>query len=105
MGTGQGGGTGGSGTCKVCCHSGAVSTGRGTGIFEDAAVTEKQQALRGEVAELARTERTLDQVLQDCALQFHQLTDDEANQRYPCWGRWGGRTGCWGQGTGSWGPL
>ncbi|XP_074418976.1 transcription factor E2F2 [Larus michahellis] len=53
----------------------------GTGIFEDAAVTEKQQALRGEVAELARTERTLDQVLQDCALQFHQLTDDEANQR------------------------
>ncbi|NWT47669.1 E2F2 factor, partial [Chroicocephalus maculipennis] len=40
----------------------------GTGIFEDAAVTEKEQALRGEVAELARMEGTLDQVLQDCAL-------------------------------------
>ncbi|NWX68030.1 E2F2 factor, partial [Alca torda] len=65
----------------------------GTGIFEDAAVTAKEQALRGELAELARMERTLDQVLQDCALQLRQLTDDEANQRYPCWGRWGGRTG------------
>ncbi|XP_075578093.1 LOW QUALITY PROTEIN: transcription factor E2F2-like [Pelecanus crispus] len=53
----------------------------GTGIFEDAAVTAKQQALRGEMAELARTERTLDQVLQDCALQLQQLADDEANQR------------------------
>ncbi|NXS43933.1 E2F2 factor, partial [Balaeniceps rex] len=65
----------------------------GTGIFEDAAVTAKQQALRGELAELARTERTLDQLLQDCALQLRQLADDEANQRYPCWGRWRGRTG------------
>ncbi|KAF1429021.1 Transcription factor E2F2, partial [Spheniscus humboldti] len=65
----------------------------GTGIFEDAAVTAKQQALRGELAELARTERTLDQLLQDCALQLRQLADDEANQRYPCWGRWGGRAG------------
>ncbi|NXT39967.1 E2F2 factor, partial [Pelecanoides urinatrix] len=65
----------------------------GTGIFEDAAVTAKQQALRGELAELVRTERTLDQLLQDCALQLRQLADDEANQRYPCWGRWGGRTG------------
>ncbi|NXQ94263.1 E2F2 factor, partial [Sagittarius serpentarius] len=65
----------------------------GTGIFEDAAVTAKQQALRGELAELARTEKTLDQLLQDCALQLRQLADDEANQRYPCWGRWGGRTG------------
>ncbi|NWZ51345.1 E2F2 factor, partial [Haliaeetus albicilla] len=37
----------------------------GTGIFEDAAVTAKQQALRGQLAELARTERTLDQLLQD----------------------------------------
>ncbi|NXS63962.1 E2F2 factor, partial [Brachypteracias leptosomus] len=37
----------------------------GTGIFEDTAVTAKQQTLRGEVAELARTERTLDQLLQD----------------------------------------
>ncbi|XP_029895489.1 LOW QUALITY PROTEIN: transcription factor E2F2 [Aquila chrysaetos chrysaetos] len=53
----------------------------GTGIFEDAAVTAKQQALRGELAELARTERTLDQLLQDCALQLQQLADDEANQR------------------------
>ncbi|KAM9213381.1 transcription factor E2F2 [Leptosomus discolor] len=53
----------------------------GTGIFEDAAVTAKQQALRGELAELARTERTLDQLLQDCALQLRQLADDEANQR------------------------
>ncbi|NXF59629.1 E2F2 factor, partial [Ciccaba nigrolineata] len=54
----------------------------GTGIFEDVAVTVKQQALRGELAELARTERTLDQLLQDCALQLRQLADDEANQRY-----------------------
>ncbi|XP_072741033.1 transcription factor E2F2 [Ciconia boyciana] len=53
----------------------------GTGIFEDAAVTAKQQALRGELAELARTERTLDQLLQDCALQLRQLAEDEANQR------------------------
>ncbi|NXG68411.1 E2F2 factor, partial [Baryphthengus martii] len=59
----------------------------GTGIFEDTAVTVKQQALRGELAELARTERTLDQLLQDCALQIRQLADDEANQRYPCWGK------------------
>ncbi|NWX46216.1 E2F2 factor, partial [Steatornis caripensis] len=58
----------------------------GTGIFEDVTVTAKQQALRGELAELARTERTLDQLLQDCALQLRQLADDEANQRYPCWG-------------------
>ncbi|NXU22473.1 E2F2 factor, partial [Thalassarche chlororhynchos] len=65
----------------------------GTGIFEDTAVTVKQQTLRGELAELARTERMLDQLLQDCALQLRQLADDEANQRYPCWGRWGGRTG------------
>ncbi|KAM9255943.1 LOW QUALITY PROTEIN: transcription factor E2F2 [Cariama cristata] len=53
----------------------------GTGIFEDAAVTAKQQVLRGELAELARTERTLDQILQDCALQLRQLADDQANQR------------------------
>ncbi|XP_075629935.1 transcription factor E2F2 [Balearica regulorum gibbericeps] len=53
----------------------------GTGIFEDVAVTAKQQALRGELAELARTERTLDQLLQDCALQLRQLAADEANQR------------------------
>ncbi|KFZ47259.1 Transcription factor E2F2, partial [Antrostomus carolinensis] len=58
----------------------------GTGIFEDVTVTAKQQVLRGELAELARTERTLDQFLQDCALQLRQLVDDEANQRYPCWG-------------------
>ncbi|KFP73069.1 Transcription factor E2F2, partial [Acanthisitta chloris] len=62
----------------------------GTGIFEDAAVTARQQVLWGELAELARTERTLDQLLQDCALQLRQLADDEANQRYPCWGRWKG---------------
>ncbi|KAM6295933.1 transcription factor E2F2 [Aegotheles albertisi] len=52
----------------------------GTGIFEETAVTAKQQALRGELAELARTERTLDQLLQDCALQLRQLAEDEANQ-------------------------
>ncbi|NWS47836.1 E2F2 factor, partial [Probosciger aterrimus] len=57
----------------------------GTGIFEDTAVMLKQQALRGELAELARMERSLDQVLQDCDLQLRQLTDNEANQRYPCW--------------------
>lgn len=83
-------GTGGWGTC---CHSGAVSAGRGTGIFEDAAVTAKQQALREELAELARTERTLDQLLQDCALQLRQLAGDKANQRYPCWGHWEGGQG------------
>ncbi|XP_009469023.1 PREDICTED: transcription factor E2F2-like [Nipponia nippon] len=53
----------------------------GTGIFEDAAVTAKQQALQGELAELARMERTLDQLLQDCGLQLQQLADNEANQR------------------------
>uniref|UniRef100_A0A8C8AXW1 E2F transcription factor 2 n=1 Tax=Otus sunia TaxID=257818 RepID=A0A8C8AXW1_9STRI len=46
----------------------------GTVIFEDAAVTVKQQALRGELAELARTERTLDQLLQDCALSSFSYT-------------------------------
>ncbi|XP_040444206.1 transcription factor E2F2 isoform X1 [Falco naumanni] len=65
----------------MCCPSGAISAGRGTGIFEDTVVTAKQQALRGELAELARTERTLDQLLQDCALQLRQLADSEANQR------------------------
>uniref|UniRef100_A0A8V5HDK0 Uncharacterized protein n=1 Tax=Melopsittacus undulatus TaxID=13146 RepID=A0A8V5HDK0_MELUD len=35
----------------------------GTGIFEDTAVMLKQQVLRGELAELARMERSLDQVL------------------------------------------
>lgn len=83
-GDGAGWGTGGSGTCRVSCHSNVISAGRGTGIFEDAAVTAKQQALRGELAELTRTERTLDQLLQDCALQLRQLADDEDNQRYPC---------------------
>ncbi|XP_071623963.1 transcription factor E2F2 [Heliangelus exortis] len=53
----------------------------GTGIFEDAAVTAKQQMLRGEVSQLARMERTLDQVLQDCALHLQQLAGDQANQR------------------------
>ncbi|NXA54501.1 E2F2 factor, partial [Nothocercus julius] len=55
----------------------------GMGIFEDVSVAAKQQVLRQELAELARTERTLDRLLQDCALQLKQLTDDEANQRYP----------------------
>ncbi|XP_066838675.1 transcription factor E2F2 isoform X2 [Anser cygnoides] len=59
----------------------------GTGIFEDAAVAAKQQALRGELAELAKAERALEQLLQDCALQLRQLTDHEDNQRYPCLGR------------------
>ncbi|XP_032058351.1 transcription factor E2F2-like [Aythya fuligula] len=53
----------------------------GTGIFEDAAVAAKQQALRGELAELAKGERALEQLLQDCALQLRQLTDHEDNQR------------------------
>lgn len=44
----------------------------------------KQQVLREELAELARTERTLDQLVQDCALQIQQLADNESNQRYPC---------------------
>ncbi|NWV81589.1 E2F2 factor, partial [Dasyornis broadbenti] len=46
-----------------------------TGIFEDAAMTAKQQVLRGELAELARTERMLDQLIHDCALQIRQLAD------------------------------
>ncbi|NXD88686.1 E2F2 factor, partial [Halcyon senegalensis] len=46
----------------------------GTGIFEDVAVTARQQALRGELAELGRMERTLDQLLQDCALQLSCAT-------------------------------
>ncbi|NXB08059.1 E2F2 factor, partial [Cnemophilus loriae] len=55
----------------------------GTGIFEDAAMLAKQQVLCGELAELARTERMLDQLMQDCALQIQQLADNETNQRYP----------------------
>ncbi|XP_041319142.1 transcription factor E2F2 [Pyrgilauda ruficollis] len=53
----------------------------GTGIFEDAAMAAKRQVLRGELAELARTERMLDQLTQDCALQIQQLADNETNQR------------------------
>ncbi|XP_014745997.1 PREDICTED: transcription factor E2F2 [Sturnus vulgaris] len=53
----------------------------GTGIFEDAAMVTKQQVLRGELAELARAERMLDQFMQDCALQIQQLADNETNQR------------------------
>ncbi|KFQ25636.1 Transcription factor E2F2, partial [Mesitornis unicolor] len=60
----------------------------GTGIFEDTAVTAKQQALRGELVELGRTERTLDQLLHDCAVALRRLTEDGANQRYPFWGDW-----------------
>ncbi|NXR73714.1 E2F2 factor, partial [Pycnonotus jocosus] len=55
----------------------------GTGIFEDAAVVAKEKVLRGELAELARTERMLDQLMQDCALEIQQLADNETNQRYP----------------------
>ncbi|NXK56119.1 E2F2 factor, partial [Chauna torquata] len=72
----------------------------GTGIFEDAAVAAKQQALRGELAELAKAEGTLDQLLQDCTLQLRQLTDDEDNQRYPCSGRQGRRRGAGDKGLG-----
>ncbi|NXJ71361.1 E2F2 factor, partial [Rostratula benghalensis] len=49
----------------------------GTGIFEDAAVTAKQRVLQGELVELAKMERTLDQVLQDCDLQLRLLAEDE----------------------------
>ncbi|NWV49822.1 E2F2 factor, partial [Daphoenositta chrysoptera] len=55
----------------------------GTGIFEDTAMMAKQQVLRGELAKLARTERMLDQLMQDCAMQIQQLADNETNQRYP----------------------
>ncbi|NWT17598.1 E2F2 factor, partial [Vireo altiloquus] len=58
----------------------------GTGIFEDTATMAKQQVLRGELAELARTERMLDQLVQDCAVQIRQMADNETNQRYPCQG-------------------
>ncbi|KFP06799.1 Transcription factor E2F2, partial [Calypte anna] len=54
----------------------------GTGIFEDAAVTAKQQMLRGEVSQLARMERTLDQVLQDCALHLQQLAAPSSSFSY-----------------------
>ncbi|NXB39338.1 E2F2 factor, partial [Eulacestoma nigropectus] len=55
----------------------------GIGIFEDTAMMAKQQVLRGELAELARTERMLDQLMQDCAVQIRQMADNETNQRYP----------------------
>ncbi|NXX51565.1 E2F2 factor, partial [Tricholaema leucomelas] len=45
----------------------------GTGMFEDAAVAAKQQALRGELAQLARGERSLDQLLRDTTRQLRQL--------------------------------
>ncbi|NWI43285.1 E2F2 factor, partial [Picathartes gymnocephalus] len=61
----------------------------GTGIFEDAAMVTKQQLLRGELAELARTERMVDQLTQDCALQIRRLADNEANQRREMGGRAG----------------
>ncbi|NXG52569.1 E2F2 factor, partial [Psilopogon haemacephalus] len=57
----------------------------GAAMLEDAAVVAKQQALRGELAQLARGERSLDQLLQDTTRQLQQLFDDQANQRYPCW--------------------
>ncbi|XP_066191267.1 transcription factor E2F2 [Sylvia atricapilla] len=53
----------------------------GTGIFEDAAMVAKQQVLCGELAELSGTERMLDQLMQDCALEIQQLADNETNQR------------------------
>lgn len=68
----------------LCHRSDTISIGRGTGIFEDTAMTAKQQVLRGELAELARTERMLDQLMQDCAVQIRQMADNETNQRYPC---------------------
>ncbi|NXB19065.1 E2F2 factor, partial [Rhagologus leucostigma] len=55
----------------------------GTGIFEDTAMMTKQQVLQGELAELARTERMLDQLMQNCAMQIRHLADNETNQRYP----------------------
>ncbi|NXJ19556.1 E2F2 factor, partial [Dicrurus megarhynchus] len=55
----------------------------GTGIFEDTAMMAKQQVLRGELAELARTERMLDQLMQDGAVQIRQMADNKTNQRYP----------------------
>ncbi|NXB85275.1 E2F2 factor, partial [Vidua chalybeata] len=42
----------------------------GTGIFEDAAMVAKQQVLCGELTELARTERMLDQLMQDWMRQL-----------------------------------
>ncbi|XP_068015102.1 LOW QUALITY PROTEIN: transcription factor E2F2-like [Melanerpes formicivorus] len=53
----------------------------GTGMFQDTAVVAKQQALRGELAQLGRGERSLDQLLQDASWHLRQLMDDEANQR------------------------
>ncbi|XP_066060705.1 transcription factor E2F2 [Chamaea fasciata] len=53
----------------------------GTGIFEDTAMVAKQQVLCGELAELSRTEKMLDQLMEDCALEIQQLADNETNQR------------------------
>uniref|UniRef100_A0A8D0GQL9 E2F transcription factor 2 n=1 Tax=Sphenodon punctatus TaxID=8508 RepID=A0A8D0GQL9_SPHPU len=55
----------------------------GTGIFEDASVAARQQCLRQELAEIAKNERKLDELIQDCTLQLKHLTDDDTNQRYP----------------------
>ncbi|XP_054251189.1 transcription factor E2F2 [Indicator indicator] len=53
----------------------------GTGMFQDAAVAAKQQALQGELAQLGRGERSLDQLLQNASWHLRQLIDNEANQR------------------------
>ncbi|XP_054855519.1 transcription factor E2F2 [Eublepharis macularius] len=53
----------------------------GTGIFEDSSVAARQQALRQEQAELSKTERMLDKLIQECTLQLKHLTEDETNQR------------------------
>ncbi|XP_048357413.1 transcription factor E2F2 [Sphaerodactylus townsendi] len=53
----------------------------GTGIFEDSSVAMRQQALRQEQADLSKTERMLDKLIQECTLQLKHLTEDETNQR------------------------
>lgn len=49
----------------------------------------KQQAMRQELVDLSKSERTLDGLIQDCTLQLKHLTEDGTNQRYPSLQAWG----------------
>ncbi|XP_019403482.1 PREDICTED: transcription factor E2F2 [Crocodylus porosus] len=53
----------------------------GTGLFEDTSTAAKQQAMRQELVDLSKSERTLDGLIQDCTLQLKRLTEDGTNQR------------------------
>uniref|UniRef100_A0A4X2M7Z5 E2F transcription factor 2 n=1 Tax=Vombatus ursinus TaxID=29139 RepID=A0A4X2M7Z5_VOMUR len=53
------------------------------GMFEDPAGPRKQQTLGQELKELSDMEQALDQLIENCSLDLKNLTEDEANQRYP----------------------